>query len=79
MAKVIIEAERTAYSIKDVRRTMTVCELIAYLEQFDDDAPVYLSHDNGYTYGGITYDSFIDPDEIDDEDEDDDEEAEDDE
>ena len=33
---------------------MTVGELIAYLEQFDEDAQVYLKHDGGYTYGGIT-------------------------
>ena len=37
---------------------MTVGELINYLEQFDDDAKIYLRHDNGYTYGGITYSSF---------------------
>lgn len=49
-----IEARREGYSIDQIYRTMTVGELIAYLEQFDEDAPVYLSHDNGYTYGGIT-------------------------
>lgn len=41
-------------------RTMTVGELIAYLEQFDDDSPVYLSHDNGYTYGGIRQERITD-------------------
>ncbi len=51
-----IEAQREAYSIGGVmRRTMTVRELIEQLEQFDDDTPVILSHDNGYTYGGIHY------------------------
>ena len=34
-------------------RTMTVGELREALEEFDDDAKVILSHDNGYTYGGI--------------------------
>ena len=33
---------------------MTVRDLIDYLEQFDEEAQVYLRHDGGYTYGGIT-------------------------
>jgi hypothetical protein len=37
---------------------MTVGELIEYLEQFDEDTKVYLSNDNGYTYGSITESSF---------------------
>lgn len=52
--KVYINANRTGYAPDQVNRTMTVGEMIAYLEQFDEDAPVYLKHDNGYTYGGIT-------------------------
>lgn len=56
---VIIDARRTAYSKKDViNHTCTVRELIEQLEQFDDDSPVILSHDNGYTYGEITYQDF---------------------
>lgn len=50
-----IAAERTAYSVGDIRRTMTVGELQAALDSFDEDMPVYLSHDNGYTFGGITW------------------------
>ena len=49
---VIIQARRDAYSKNEVR-TITVKELIQELEQFDEDAKVVLSHDNGYTYGGI--------------------------
>ena len=46
---------------------MTVAELIDYLSQFDEELPVYLSNDQGYTYGNIDEDSFeegeyIDPD-----------------
>lgn len=37
---------------------MTVAELMEYLEQFDEDAEVYLKNDNGYTYGSITTSSF---------------------
>lgn len=54
MATLIITADREGYAIDQVKKTMTVGDLIAILECFDEDAPVYLSHDNGYTYGGIT-------------------------
>ena len=49
----VIEAQREGYSFNQITSTMTVEELIAYLEQFDGDTKVYLSHDGGYTYGGI--------------------------
>jgi len=55
-----INANRTGYSVNQISRTMTVRELIAYLEQFEEDTPVYLKHDNGYTYGGITENDFED-------------------
>ena len=48
-----------------VVRTMTVAELIAALEEFDEDTPVILSHDSGYTYGGIRYDLMEEEDEDD--------------
>lgn len=56
--KLFIEGRREAYGTEDIRRTMTVRELIEYLEQFDEDAPVYLNNDGGYTYGSITESSF---------------------
>ena len=37
---------------------MTVGELIAFLEGYDEDTPIYLGFDNGYTYGGITEGRF---------------------
>lgn len=52
MKRLIILAEREAYGWDEVR-TMTVRELREALEEFDDDAKVILSHDSGYTYGGI--------------------------
>lgn len=55
MKRLIISAMRESYGKDDVR-TMTVAELIAALEEFDDDMPVIMSHDSGYTYGGIRYD-----------------------
>lgn len=33
---------------------MTVGELIRFLEDFEEERPVYLRNDNGYTYGSIT-------------------------
>lgn len=48
-----IDAQREGYSPAQVSHTMTVAELISFLEQFEDDTPIYLSHDRGYTYGGI--------------------------
>ena len=68
---VIIQARRDAYSKNEVR-TITVKELIQELEQYDEDAKVVLSHDNGYTYGGITERHFREEeDEEEDEDDDD--------
>lgn len=55
-----IEACRQAYRIEDIYSTMTVKDLKDYLDQFDDDVPVYLSHDGGYTYGGINECDFMD-------------------
>lgn len=49
---------REGYGIDQIWETMTVGELISFLEQFDEDKPVYLSFDNGYTYGGITESRF---------------------
>ena len=52
--KLYINANRTGYSPCQIQHTMTVGELIAALEEFDEDTPVLLKHDGGYTYGGIT-------------------------
>lgn len=67
-----INASRDGYAIDQIRRTMTVGELVECLGQFDEDTPVYLKHDGGYTYGGINWNGFED-DEVDDGAEDDDE------
>lgn len=55
---IYLNAQREGYAIDQIRETMTARELIDYLSQFDEEAPVYLSHDGGYTYGGITQNSF---------------------
>ena len=53
-----MEAERTDYAPYQVRETMTVGELIAFLSDYDENTKIYTSQDNGYTYGGIRWDSF---------------------
>lgn len=50
----LIEGRRDAYSLNQIRETMTVGELIAFLSEYDEDTLVYLQNDNHYTYGGIT-------------------------
>ena len=53
-----IDGRRTGYAPQQIERTMTVGELISWLEQYDDDTLVYLKNDNGYTYGEIVEESF---------------------
>lgn len=48
-----IEGNRNGYDPDQCGKTMTVGELIEYLSEFDEDRPVYLRNDNGYTYGSI--------------------------
>lgn len=52
---------RDAYGAQAVikeYRTLTVGELKRYLEGFDENLPIVLSFDRGYTYGHIDEDSF---------------------
>lgn len=58
MDNLIIETSRDGYAVDQITRTMTVGELKALLEDYDDDQKIYLSFDNGYTYGGLTSGSF---------------------
>lgn len=54
----IFDTFREGYGIDQVKHTMTVGELIAFLEDYDEDMPVYLGFDKRYTYGGIKENSF---------------------
>ena len=47
-----IEGNRDCYS-PDQRNSCTVGEFIAYLSEYDEDMPLYLVNDNGYTYGSL--------------------------
>ena len=54
MKVAVIEAQRAGYSISQVAgRAITVGEMIEWLQQFDEDSPVIVSNDNGYTYGPV--------------------------
>ena len=54
MNALCIEGRRSGYSPDGCGKTLTVGELIEILSDFDEDLPVYLRNDNGYTYGSIT-------------------------
>lgn len=66
--KLYLDGRRNGYSPKQCGRTMTVGELINWLEQFDEDAEVFIRNDNGYTYGNINEQSFEEDYDDDDED-----------
>ena len=53
-----LHTSREGYAVSQIHRTMTVGDLISFLEGFDEDTPVYLCNDNGYTYGPIREDRF---------------------
>lgn len=51
--RIFLNTRRNGYEVGQCGRTMTVGELIEYLEQFDEETEVFLKHDGGYTYGSI--------------------------
>jgi hypothetical protein len=69
MKALFIDGRRDGYTPKQCGKTMTVAELMAYLEQFDEELPVYLINDGGYTYGSIDDYSFEESEEEQDDDE----------
>ena len=60
MAKeVIIRTHRDGYAINQVGKTMTIGQLKYLLDEYDDDAKVYISHDGGYMYSRICENDFV--------------------
>lgn len=49
----VFEARREGYGIDQIEMAITVGELKRMVEELDDDMMVILSHDGGYTYGGM--------------------------
>lgn len=50
---IFINTNHSGYAPEQCGKTLTVGELISILEDFEEDCPVYLRHDNGYTYSSI--------------------------
>lgn len=59
MEYLFINNVRTGYAPNQIESTMTVSELIDYLQEFDGDRKVLISNDGGYTYSPINEESFI--------------------
>jgi len=59
-----INANNNGYEPSQCGRTLTVGELIELLSDFDEDRPVYLRFDNGYSYGSIDEDNLITTEEL---------------
>lgn len=60
---ITIDGARDAYSIGQIlddryKKTMNVGELMDLLEMFDEDTPIMIKNDGGYTYGFITMDTI---------------------
>ena len=61
--KLYIQGRRNGYGPDQCGRTMTVGEMIEFLEQYDYSTEIFLINDGGYTYGNIDDMSFIEPEE----------------
>jgi hypothetical protein len=53
MVALFITGNRNGYSPEQCGKTMTVGDLMEHLAEFDEDTPIYLRNDGGYTYGSI--------------------------
>lgn len=53
MDALFINSIRNGYSPDQCGPTLRVADLIEILQQYDDETPVYIRNDNGYTYGNI--------------------------
>lgn len=56
MAKrvIVFEASRDGYGIDQIESPVTVGELMRMLKDLDEDTPIIMSHDRGYTYGSLS-------------------------
>lgn len=61
---ITFEAIREGYSKSQVGNPLTVGELKAFLEDYTDETLIFLSHDNGYTYGTLRLNEVEESDEI---------------
>ena len=61
---ITFEAIREGYSKSQVGSPLTVGELRTFLEDYTDETLIFLSHDNGYTYGTLRLSEVEESDEI---------------
>lgn len=54
MDSLFINGKCDGYEINQCGKTLTVGDLIGILEEYDENMPVYLNNDNGYSFGSIT-------------------------
>lgn len=64
MEELFINGKKNGYGTDQCGKTLTVGELIEILQEYDEDSPVYLRNDNGYTYGSITRSDICTNDEL---------------
>lgn len=60
MDVLFINGKRNGYAVEQCGRTLTVKELIEELQCYDENLPVYLNNDGGYTYGSINENDIYD-------------------
>lgn len=65
MDELFINGKKNGYETDQCEKTLTVGELIEILQEYDENSPVYLRNDGGYTYGSITRDDLYTIDELD--------------
>lgn len=56
--KVILETTRQGYDTSQCGHTLRVRDVIELLQGMDEDAEVFFSNDNGYTYGALNWDTI---------------------
>ena len=51
---ILISADNDGYNLEQCGKTLTIGELIDILSSYDEDMPIYLKFDGGYTYGRLS-------------------------
>lgn len=54
----IITPKRDAYSVQQLKTSMTVKQLRDYLAQFNGDMEIYFQFDGGYTFGNLNHEQI---------------------
>lgn len=51
--------EKSQYSVKDCKNTITIGELIEFLSEFNKDEKIVFSFNGGYMFKSVTIDTFL--------------------